>query len=136
MAGLLAMGGDGASAVSDGLDRRLCAAGTALASFAQIGKFTVPDFIGYCFDSGTARLVACGRLMIASTTYVNRPDDRCWWLSYAFSKVSIITGLMIAAIVVLFYAVLGGMKGITYTQAGAICGADCGKYHSGGPYPP
>ena len=82
----------------------------------KFGKFTVPDFIGDRFYSRTARLVAVACLIIASTTYVIGQMTGAGVAFSRFLEVSSTTGLIIAAIVVLFYAVLGGMKGITYTQ--------------------
>ena len=82
----------------------------------KFGKFTVPDFIGDRFYSRTARLVAVACLIIASTTYVIGQMTGAGVAFSRFLEVSSTTGLIIASIVVLFYAVLGGMKGITYTQ--------------------
>ena len=117
MAGLLAMGGYGASAYLMGWTGGYVLLALLLAPYLRkFGKFTVPDFIGDRFYSRTARLVAVACLIIASTTYVIGQMIGAGVAFSRFLEVSSTTGLIIAAIVVLFYAVLGGMKGITYTQ--------------------
>ncbi len=117
MAGLLAMGGYGASAYLMGWTGGYVLLALLLAPYLRkFGKFTVPDFIGDRFYSRTARLVAVACLIIASTTYVLGQMTGAGVAFSRFLEVSSTTGLMIAAVVVLFYAVLGGMKGITYTQ--------------------
>ena len=116
-AGLLAMGGYGASAYLMGWTGGYVLLALLLAPYLRkFGKFTVPDFIGDRFYSRTARLVAVACLIIASTTYVIGQMTGAGVAFSRFLEVSSTTGLMIAAVVVLFYAVLGGMKGITYTQ--------------------
>jgi cation/acetate symporter len=82
----------------------------------KFGKFTVPDFIGDRFYSSGARLVAVACLIIASVTYVIGQMTGAGVAFSRFLEVDSNTGLMIAAVVVFAYAVLGGMKGITYTQ--------------------
>ncbi|WP_233572241.1 VC_2705 family sodium/solute symporter [Neisseria weixii] len=82
----------------------------------KFGKFTVPDFIGDRFYSRQARLIAVACLILASTTYVIGQMTGAGVAFSRFLEVSNTAGLIIAAFVVLFYAVLGGMKGITYTQ--------------------
>lgn len=117
MAGLLAMNGYGASAYLMGWTGGYVLLALLLAPYLRkFGKFTVPDFIGDRFYSRTARLVAVACLIIASTTYVIGQMTGAGVAFSRFLEVSSITGLIIASIVVLFYAVLGGMKGITYTQ--------------------
>lgn len=117
MAGLLAMGGYGASAYLMGWTGGYVLLALLLAPYLRkFGKFTVPDFIGDRFYSRTARLVAVACLIIASTTYVIGQMTGAGVAFSRFLEVGNTTGLIIAAIVVLFYAVLGGMKGITYTQ--------------------
>ena len=117
MAGLLAMNGYGASAYLMGWTGGYVLLALLLAPYLRkFGKFTVPDFIGDRFYSRTARLVAVACLIIASTTYVIGQMTGAGVAFSRFLEVSSTTGLIIAAIVVLFYAVLGGMKGITYTQ--------------------
>ena len=117
MAGLLAMGGYGASAYLMGWTGGYVLLALLLAPYLRkFGKFTVPDFIGDRFYSRTARLVAVACLIIASTTSVIGQMTGAGVAFSRFLEVSSTTGLIIASIVVLFYAVLGGMKGITYTQ--------------------
>ena len=117
MAGLLAMNGYGASAYLMGWTGGYVLLALLLAPYLRkFGNFTVPDFIGDRFYSRTARLVAVACLIIASTTYVIGQMTGAGVAFSRFLEVSSTTGLIIASIVVLFYAVLGGMKGITYTQ--------------------
>jgi len=82
----------------------------------KFGKFTVPDFIGDRFYSRGARLVAVVCLIVASVTYVIGQMTGAGVAFSRFLEVSSTAGIWIAAGVVLVYAVLGGMKGITYTQ--------------------
>jgi cation/acetate symporter len=82
----------------------------------KFGKFTVPEFIGDRFYSPTARMVAVVCLITASVTYVIGQMTGVGVAFSRFLEVKSSTGLYIGAAVVFFYAVLGGMKGITYTQ--------------------
>ncbi|MEW9616237.1 sodium:solute symporter family protein [Shinella sp. S4-D37] len=82
----------------------------------KFGKFTVPQFIGDRFYSQSARLVAVVCLIIISVTYVIGQMTGAGVAFSRFLEVESSTGLWIAAAVVFVYAVLGGMKGITYTQ--------------------
>jgi cation/acetate symporter len=82
----------------------------------KFGKFTVPEFIGDRFYSTTARMVAVLCLIVASVTYVIGQMSGVGVAFSRFLEVSNTAGLLIGAAVVFFYAVLGGMKGITYTQ--------------------
>lgn len=82
----------------------------------KFGKFTVPDFIGDRFYSKSARLVAVICLIIASVTYVIGQMTGAGVAFSRFLEVSSTAGIWIAAAVVFVYAVVGGMKGITYTQ--------------------
>jgi len=82
----------------------------------KFGKFTVPEFIGDRFYSSTARLVAVLCLIIISVTYVIGQMTGAGVAFSRFLEVDVTTGLLIGAAVVFMYAVLGGMKGITYTQ--------------------
>lgn len=117
MAGMLAMTGYGASAYLMGWTGGFVLLALLLAPYLRkFGKFTVPDFIGDRFYSRTARLVAVVCLILASTTYVIGQMTGAGVAFSRFLEVGKDTGLIIAAVVVLFYAVLGGMKGITYTQ--------------------
>ena len=82
----------------------------------KFGKYTVPEFIGDRFYSSSARLVAVVCLIVASVTYVIGQMTGVGVAFSRFLEVSNTTGLFIGAGVVFAYAVLGGMKGITYTQ--------------------
>lgn len=82
----------------------------------KFGKFTVPDFIGDRFYSSSARLVAVICLITISTTYVIGQMTGVGVTFSRYLEVSNATGLWIGAALVFAYAVLGGMKGITYTQ--------------------
>ena len=87
----------------------------------KFGKFTVPDFIGDRYYSNTARTVAILCALIVSFTYVAGQMRGVGIVFSRFLEVEIETGVVIGMIVVLFYAVLGGMKGITYTQVAQYC---------------
>ena len=87
----------------------------------KFGKFTVPEFIGDRFYSGTARLTAVACLIIASITYVIGQMTGVGVAFSRFVEVDVDTGLFIGAGIVFFYAVLGGMKGVTYTQVAQYC---------------
>ena len=90
---------------------------TLLAPYLRrFGKYTVPDFVGSRYDSKTARLVAVVCLIMISLTYVIGQMTGAGVAFARFLEVSSTTGLIISAVVVFFYAVLGGMKGVTYTQ--------------------
>ena len=82
----------------------------------KFGKFTVPTFIGERFYSDSARLIAVVCLILASITYVIGQMSGAGVAFSRFLEVDSSLGIWIAAGVVLVYAVLGGMKGITYTQ--------------------
>lgn len=117
MAGMIAMGGYVASAYLMGWTGGFVLLALLLAPYLRkFGKFTVPDFIGDRFYSKPARLIAVVCLILACTTYVIGQMTGAGVAFSRFLEVDKNTGLIIAAIVVLFYAVLGGMKGITYTQ--------------------
>ncbi|SDL41466.1 sodium:solute symporter family protein [Kriegella aquimaris] len=87
----------------------------------KFGKFTVPDFIGDRYYSKTARIVAVICALIVSFTYVAGQMRGVGVVFSRFLEVDINTGVIIGMIIVLFYAVLGGMKGITYTQVAQYC---------------
>lgn len=87
----------------------------------KFGKFTVPGFIGDRYYSQTARVVAVICLIIISFTYVAGQMRGVGIVFSRFLEVEIVTGLLIGMGVVFFYAVLGGMKGITYTQVAQYC---------------
>ena len=87
----------------------------------KFGKFTVPDFIGERYYSKTARLVAVFCALLVSFTYVAGQMRGVGVVFSRFLEVDITSGVIIGMIIVLFYAVLGGMKGITYTQVAQYC---------------
>ena len=87
----------------------------------KFGKFTVPDFIGDRYYSNTARIVAVICALLVSFTYVAGQMRGVGIVFSRFLEVEINTGVIIGMIIVLFYAVLGGMKGITYTQVAQYC---------------
>lgn len=87
----------------------------------KFGKFTVPDFIGDRYYSSTARTVAVFCALLVSFTYVAGQMRGVGVVFSRFLEVDINTGVIIGMIIVLFYAVLGGMKGITYTQVAQYC---------------
>lgn len=87
----------------------------------KFGKFTVPDFIGDRYYSQTARTVAVVCAIFVSFTYVAGQMRGVGVVFSRFLEVDITTGVVIGMGVVFFYAVLGGMKGITYTQVAQYC---------------
>jgi len=87
----------------------------------KFGKYTVPEFVGDRYYSQTARIVAVVCLIVISTTYVIGQMTGAGVAFSRFLEVDNTTGLIIASLVVAVYAVLGGMKGITYTQVAQYC---------------
>ena len=87
----------------------------------KFGKFTVPDFIGDRYYSNVARTVAVICAIIVSFTYVAGQMRGVGVVFSRFLEVDITTGVYIGMAIVFFYAVLGGMKGITYTQVAQYC---------------
>lgn len=87
----------------------------------KFGKFTVPDFIGDRYYSNVARTVAVICAVIVSFTYVAGQMRGVGVVFSRFLEVDINTGVYIGMTLVFFYAVLGGMKGITYTQVAQYC---------------
>lgn len=117
MAGIISAGGYASSTYLMGWTGGYVLLAMLLAPYLRkFGKFTVPQFIGDRFYSPTARLVAVACLIIASVTYVIGQMTGAGVAFSRFLEVDNDTGLMIAAVVVFLYAVMGGMKGITYTQ--------------------
>ncbi|MBR0557946.1 cation acetate symporter [Ciceribacter sp. L1K23] len=117
MAGLIAAVGYGNSTYLMGWTGGYVLLALLLAPYLRkFGKFTVPQFIGDRFYSQSARLVAVVCLIIISVTYVIGQMTGAGVAFSRFLEVEVSTGLWIAAAVVFAYAVLGGMKGITYTQ--------------------
>ena len=87
----------------------------------KFGKFTVPEFIGDRYYSNNARWVAVFCALLVSFTYVAGQMRGVGIVFSRFLEVDIDTGVIIGMLIVLFYAVLGGMKGITYTQVAQYC---------------
>ncbi len=87
----------------------------------KFGKFTVPEFVGDRYYSSTARIVAVVCAMFVSFTYVAGQMRGVGIVFSRFLEVGINTGVLIGMAIVFFYAVLGGMKGITYTQVAQYC---------------
>ncbi|WPC04773.1 sodium:solute symporter family protein [Pseudomonas benzenivorans] len=87
----------------------------------KFGKFTVPDFIGERYYSQTARLVAVVCVIFISFTYVAGQMRGVGIVFSRYLEVDINTGVIIGMCIVFFYSVLGGMKGITYTQVAQYC---------------
>ena len=87
----------------------------------KFGKFTVPDFIGDRYYSNVARVTAVVAALIVSFTYVAGQMRGVGIVFSRYLEVDINTGVYIGMAIVLFYAVLGGMKGITYTQVAQYC---------------
>ncbi len=122
MAGLIAFVGYGNSTFLMGWTGGYVILALLLAPYLRkFGRFTVPDFIGDRFYSQTARLVAVISLLVMSITYVIGQMTGAGVAFSRFLEVDNTTGLLIAAGVVFIYAVLGGMKGITYTQLAQYC---------------
>ena len=117
MAGLIAFNGYGASVFLMGWTGGYVLLALLLAPYLRkFGKFTVPEFIGERFYSQTARLVAVICLILASVTYVIGQMKGIGVAFSRFLETSYEQGLFIGMGIVFVYAVLGGMKGITYTQ--------------------
>jgi cation/acetate symporter len=87
----------------------------------KFGKFTVPDFIGDRYYSKTARLIAVFCAITISFVYVCGQMQGAGIVFSRFLEVDITTGVIIGMTIVFFYAVMGGMKGITYTQVAQYC---------------
>ncbi len=87
----------------------------------KFGKFTVPEFIAERYDSKTARIVAVICLIVISFTYVAGQMRGVGIVFSRFLEVEVTVGLAIGMGVVFVYAVLGGMKGVTYTQVAQYC---------------
>ena len=117
MAGMIAFGGYGGSVFLMGWTGGYVLLALMLAPYMRkYGKFTVPEFIGERFYSRTARIVAVICLIIVSVTYVIGQMKGVGVAFSRFLETDYNTGLYIGMAIVFFYAVLGGMKGITFTQ--------------------
>ena len=117
MAGLIAFSGYGGSVFLMGWTGGYVVLALLLAPYLRkYGKFTVPEFIGERFCSKTARVVAVICLILISVTYVIGQMKGVGVAFSRFLETDYSTGLFVGMGIVFFYAVLGGMKGITYTQ--------------------
>ena len=87
----------------------------------KFGKYTVPDFVGDRYYSNFARLVAVTCVLFVSFTYVAGQMRGVGIVFSRFLEVEVTTGVLIGIGIVFFYAVLGGMRGITYTQVAQYC---------------
>ena len=122
MAGIIAFLGYDASVYLMGWTGGYVLLALLLAPYLRrFGKFTVPEFIGERYYSRTARVVAVACLIVISFTYVAGQMRGVGIVFSRFLNVEIGIGLLIGMGVVFFYAVLGGMKGITYTQVAQYC---------------
>jgi cation/acetate symporter len=122
MAGLIAFKGYDASLFLMGWTGGYVLLAMLLAPYLRkFGKFTVPEFIGDRYYSQTARIVAVICLIVASLTYVIGQMKGIGVAFSRFLEVDFATGLFTGMAIVFFYAVLGGMKGITYTQIAQYC---------------
>ncbi|WP_264874256.1 sodium:solute symporter family protein [Vibrio agarivorans] len=122
MAGLIAFMGYGGSVFLMGWTGGYVLLALLLAPYLRkFGKFTVPEFVGERFYSKAARIVAVVCLIIASVTYVIGQMKGVGVAFGRFLEVDYATGLGIGMCIVFIYAVMGGMKGITYTQIAQYC---------------
>ena len=122
MAGLIAFLGYGGSVYLMGWTGGYVLLALLIAPYLRrFGKYTVPEFIGERYYSRTARVVAVICLIVISFTYVAGQMRGVGIVFSRFLGVDVSTGLFVGMGVVFFYAVLGGMKGITYTQVAQYC---------------
>lgn len=122
VAGLIAFMGYGGSVLLMGWTGGYLLLATLIAPYLRkYGKFTVPEFIGERYYSKVARLVAVVALIICSVTYVIGQMKGVGVAFSRFLEVDYAVGLMIGMGVVFIYTVLGGMRGITYTQIAQYC---------------
>jgi cation/acetate symporter len=122
MAGIIAFAGYDGSVYLMGWTGGYVLLAMLLAPYLRkFGKFTVPDFVGERYYSQTARTVAVVCALFVSFTYVAGQMRGVGIVFARFLEVSIDLGVIIGMAIVFFYAVLGGMKGITYTQVAQYC---------------
>jgi cation/acetate symporter len=122
MAGMISFMGYGGSVFLMGWTGGYVILAMLLAPYLRkYGKFTVPEFIGDRFYSNTARVVAVICLILCSVTYVIGQMKGVGVAFSRFLEVDYATGLLVGMVIVFFYAVMGGMKGITYTQIAQYC---------------
>ena len=117
MAGIVAFAGYDGSVYLMGWTGGYVLLAMCLAPYLRkFSKFTVPDFIGDRYYSQTARTIAVLCAILICFTYIAGQMRGVGVVFSRFLEVDIATGVIIGAIIVFFYTVLGGMKGITYTQ--------------------
>jgi len=122
MAGLIAFLGYGGSVYLMGWTGGYVLLALLLAPFLrEFGKFTVPDFVGDRYYSSFARVVAVICALMISFTYIAGQMKGVGVAFSGFLGIPFEAGILIGMIIVFFYAVLGGMKGITYTQVAQYC---------------
>ena len=122
MAGLIAFLGKDGSVYLMGWTGGYVLLALLLAPYLRkFGQYTVPDFIGTRYYSNAARLVAVICLIFVSFTYVAGQMRGVGIVFSRFLEVDINVGVIVGMCIVFFYAVLGGMKGITYTQVAQYC---------------
>ena len=122
MAGIIAFAGYDGSVYLMGWTGGYVLLAMCLAPYLRkFGKFTVPEFIGTRYYSQTARVVAVICVIFISFTYVAGQMRGVGIVFSRYLEVDINTGVMIGMAIVFFYSVLGGMKGITYTQVAQYC---------------
>ena len=122
MAGIISFGGYDGSVFLMGWTGGFVLLALLIAPYLRkFGKFTVPDFIGDRYYSNSARTVAVFCALIVSFTYIAGQMLGVGLVFSRYLEVDIVNGILIGMGIVLFYAVLGGMKGITYTQVAQYC---------------
>ena len=122
MAGIIAISGRDGSRYLMGWTGGYVLLALLLAPYLRkFGKFTVPDFVGDRYYSQFARVVAVFCAVFVSFTYVCGQMAGVGIVFARFLEVDTTTGVIIGMVIVFFYAVLGGMKGITYTQVAQYC---------------
>ena len=122
MAGIISFLGYGGSQYLMGWTGGYVLLALCLAPYLRkFGKFTVPDFIGERYYSSNARLIALICAIFVSFTYVVGQMKGVGVAFSRFLEISYDSGVIIGIAIVFFYAVLGGMKGITYTQVAQYC---------------
>jgi cation/acetate symporter len=122
MAGLIAfMGHDGAVYLMGWTGGYVLLALLLAPFLRKFGQYTVPDFVGERYYSSTARIVAVIAAIFVSFTYVAGQMRGVGVVFSRFLEVRVETGVIIGMAIVAFYAVLGGMKGVTYTQVAQYC---------------
>ena len=122
MAGLIAfMGRDGSVYLMGWTGGYVLLALLLAPYLRKFGQYTVPDFIGTRYYSNIARLVGVLCLIVISFTYIAGQMRGVGIVFSRFLEVDINLGVIIGMAIVFFYAVLGGMKGITYTQVAQYC---------------